>query len=830
MNLMRMAVAAVVAVAGSALAVAPVIVSLDPPSAVAGTLTTLNLTVNGANFTSSARIRVDGVARPTALLGSTQLTTVLGTSDLDRERTIRITVTTATETSGAVDFNVLPNAPRITSIDPSSVVAGSGQFTLRVVGANFATTARVRVNGSQRDTRAIDDKTLEGTILAGDIASPVSLNITVLNPSNRVSNLVTLQSTRGTAAPFITLLSPDRVTAGGNDFTLTVFGRNFDRNAIVKLDGVNATATFVNSERLTTRVLKAMYATPKAIQVTVSNPNATSSGAVPLNVISEKLPILDTIAPTFARAGASALQLVANGASFINGSVIRVDGVQQSTTFASANRLTTTLTSSQLSVAKDLRITVFTPGSDGGESDGKTFTVTAADAPTITATNPTTILAGSTSRTIVVFGTRFSDGDSILVNGEPRTTVFNTSAQLIGTLEAADVASAGILQLQVKKKLVASKSAPFELRVVAAERPVIETLSPAFAPVGGDPFVLVINGRNFASGANVSFDGAVHDADVVSATRINVDVTAADLIVARNIALRVTNPDGTPSDVVELPVILDPPVITAVDPPSVAAGDPGFTLSVAGTKFGFGATIDFDGVSRQTTFNAATNALSTIVLTSDVSVPRTIQVTVTGNGARSNVLPLAVLRPAIVSVDPPFAFAGGGDVNVTVNGTAFLITSRVEFKGGERPTNFVAGDTLVATLPASALTEVGTFALTVRNSPDAISLPFVFSVVSPGAPAIQSLSPSFAEAGTPSVQLHVLGLNFLSDAVVRVNGVNRDTTFAGSGELVITLGTADLLSAGTLAITVATSEGESAPATFTVTAGPPPPRRRAVGR
>ncbi|HWW62255.1 MAG TPA: hypothetical protein VN181_12865, partial [Thermoanaerobaculia bacterium] len=683
------AVAVVLAVAASALGAAPVLVSLDPPAAVAGTLTSLTLTVNGANFTQTARIRVDGVARQTALVSTTQLTTILGASDLDREKTLRITVTTTTETSGFLDFKVLPNDPRITSIDPSVVAAGSGQFTLRVVGTNFATTAKVRVNGTVRETRSIDDKTLEGTILGSDIASPVNLNITVANPNNKVSNIVVLQSTRGTAAPVITLLSPDRVTAGGNDFTLTVIGRNFDRNAVVRLDGVNATTTtFVSSEQLTARILKSQYATPKTIQISVLNPSAPASATLPLTVISEKLPILDTIAPISARAGSGALQLIANGASFINGSVIRVDGVQQATTFVSANRLTTTLTASQLSVARDLRITVFTPGADGGESQAKTFTVVAADAPTITATNPTTITAGSTSRTFIVFGTGFADGDQILVNGAARPTIFNTSSQLVGTFELADIAGAATLQIQVKKKLGGATSAPFELRVVAAEKPSIDTLAPAAAEVGGDPFVLTINGFNFASGAIVSFDGEVHASTFVSATRITVSVTAADLVVARNIAVRVTNPDGTVSDAVELPVIVIPPVLSSVDPASVAAGDPGFTLSVTGTKFSSGATIDFDGVARQTTFNAATNTLSTVVRTSDVSVPRTILVTVSDNGARSNALPLSVLRPAIVLVDPPFAFAGSGDVNVTVSGTSFLPTSKVEFKGGERPTNF----------------------------------------------------------------------------------------------------------------------------------------------
>ncbi|HVR37685.1 MAG TPA: IPT/TIG domain-containing protein [Thermoanaerobaculia bacterium] len=820
----------VAVVAGSAFAAAPVIVSLDPPKAVAGTLTSLVVTITGANFVNGVSARVDGAPRITTFVSPTQVQLNLVNADLDSVQTLSITVASTTQTSNAVAFDVITNAPRITSIDPSQVISGTGQFTLRVIGTAFATTAKVRVNGSPRDTTYIDTQTLEGTILANDIASPVNLNITVINPSNKISNLVTLQAARESAVPVLTLLSPDRVTAGGNDFTLTLVGRNFDSRAVVKLDGVNAnTTTFVNNEKLTAKVIKSTIATAKTIQVTVVNPNAPASSALPLKVVSEKLPVLDSITPVSIRAGSGPTQLQANGSAFINGSIIRVDGVQQTTTFVSANRLTATLTSSQLSIAKDLKITVFTAGTDGGESQPKTLTIIPADAPVINAISPTTINAGSATRTIIVIGGTYADGDTVLVNGVARDTDFSTSTQLIATLDASDVANAGTLQIQVKKKLGGSTSAPFELRVVNAAAPVIESLSPTSGTAGSDPFVLSINGRNFASIAVVTFDGETHASTFVSPNRIDVSVLPADTQVPRNIEIRVTNPDGTASDPFTFPVVVITPQITALDPTTVAAGDPGFTLTVAGSDFGSSAKIAFDGLQRTSTFNTSTGRISTTVFTSDLSQPRTIDVTVVDRGFPSNALPLTVLRPLITALDPPFAFAGSSNVAVVVSGTSFLPTSRVEFKGIERTTNFVSANQLTAILPAESLFELGSFSINVRNSAEALSLPFPFTVVSPGLPVISALSPSAALAGSFPLEVHILGANFLADAVARVNGSPHITSFISSGELVIQLTLAELAIPGALQITVLTSGNTSAPANFLVTSGPPPPRRRAAG-
>jgi CSLREA domain-containing protein len=73
-------------------------------------------------------------------------------------------------------------------------------------------------------------------------------------------------------------------------------------------------------------------------------------------------------------------------------------------------------------------------------------------------------------------------------------------------------------------------------------------------------------------------------------------------------------------------------------------------------------------------------------------------------------------------------------------------------------------------------------------------------------PALESLLPASATAGSQSVSLTVRGSAFAPDAVIQVNGANRPTQYLTSNELRTTLATADLASAGSLTIRVVNPE------------------------
>ncbi len=84
--------------------------------------------------------------------------------------------------------------------------------------------------------------------------------------------------------PFINSISPNIATVGGNQFLLTVNGRDFRRDSIVSWNGSLRVTTFVSVHQLVVAISAADIATPGAVLVFVFNPpgnNAISvSGAI----------------------------------------------------------------------------------------------------------------------------------------------------------------------------------------------------------------------------------------------------------------------------------------------------------------------------------------------------------------------------------------------------------------------------------------------------------------------------------------------------------------------------------------------------------------------
>jgi thermitase len=106
--------------------------------------------------------------------------------------TCTVTATSA-DVSGSATVTVNPagdTLPTITSLDPSSVPAGSGKFTLTVGGTNFVSGAKVFWNGAERKTTYRSSTQLQASILVPDVKKAGSYPITVKNPDGTLSNAV----------------------------------------------------------------------------------------------------------------------------------------------------------------------------------------------------------------------------------------------------------------------------------------------------------------------------------------------------------------------------------------------------------------------------------------------------------------------------------------------------------------------------------------------------------------------------------------------------------------------------------------------------------------
>jgi Bacterial Ig-like domain (group 3)/FG-GAP-like repeat/FG-GAP repeat/Beta-propeller repeat/NHL repeat len=104
------------------------------------------------------------------------------------------------------------------------------------------------------------------------------------------------------------------------------------------------------------------------------------------------------------------------------------------------------------------------------------------------------------------------------------------------------------------------------------------------------------------------------------------------------------------------------------------------------------------------------------------------------------------------------------------------------------------------------------------NFGSSTSTPVTLTPASPvNPPTITSLNPNAVYAGSGDTVVTITGTNFVSGAVVSVNGTNQPATFVSATELTTTLTVAHLSTAGTLTLTVVNPDGgTSNAAAFTV--------------
>jgi hypothetical protein len=172
-------------------------------------------------------------------------------------------------------FTVISNVelPNISSLSPANTVAGGNSFTLAVNGENFGNNAVVRWNNVDKPTTFVSATQLSATISSADIAAAGTAIVTVAGPGG-TSNGTTFTITP--PIPNITSLQPTGVEAGGNSFTLNVYGTNFVNGSVVRWNGVDRQTTLISSTQLAAAVLPTDFASPGTAYITVSNANGTS--------------------------------------------------------------------------------------------------------------------------------------------------------------------------------------------------------------------------------------------------------------------------------------------------------------------------------------------------------------------------------------------------------------------------------------------------------------------------------------------------------------------------------------------------------------------------
>ena len=164
---------------------APQAMSVAPSSGAVGSGPT-DVVVTGVGFFLTSQITFDGAPSATVYQDATHLKATLTATQLVSAGTISVRVVNSAPgggTSAALGFTVNNAAPTITSLNPTTVAAGSPDRALTITGTNFVSTSTARSNGVLLTTTYVTPTTLSAVVPSSHLVNSGSLAITVTNPA-----------------------------------------------------------------------------------------------------------------------------------------------------------------------------------------------------------------------------------------------------------------------------------------------------------------------------------------------------------------------------------------------------------------------------------------------------------------------------------------------------------------------------------------------------------------------------------------------------------------------------------------------------------------------
>ncbi|MCL5744007.1 MAG: hypothetical protein M1541_08785, partial [Acidobacteria bacterium] len=244
-------------------------------------------------------------------------------------------------------------APSISSLNPSSVIAGTSTFPLIVTGTNL-TGGVVNWNGAPLPTTPNSSTQLTAQVASSLVAVTGAAVITVTTPAG-----TSVQQPFYIEPPplAITSISPNVVVAGSGSFILNVTGTSFETIVL----GVGAPSagtspvvhwtsdsgvdtpletTFIDSSHLAAVVPASLDSVPGIASITVVVYGEVRSNAVPLTIAAR--PVLAAILPSSTAAGGSAFTLTLTGSGFSGGPFAAPSAVRWTAQTGSVTMLATT--------------------------------------------------------------------------------------------------------------------------------------------------------------------------------------------------------------------------------------------------------------------------------------------------------------------------------------------------------------------------------------------------------------------------------------------------------------------------------------------------------
>ncbi|MFL6278195.1 MAG: lamin tail domain-containing protein [Blastocatellia bacterium] len=672
--------------------------------------------VRGENFEPASQVLVEGTGVATTFSNSRELRATVPASFAVNvgTRSVRVRNGDGKE-SNDLSFEVVATSTRITSLTPTAVTAGSPTFILTVIGTGFKTGATVLFDDAPLTTTLVSATEVHGEVPAASVAAPGLHTVQERNGDGGASNQLVFVVLP--IAPAAQAVDPAFVIEGAGDVVVSITGERFAPGAFARLVVNNQLTqldtTYVSNQRLTAVVPAQFTQSAGGLTIQVVNPDFGVSNAVTLRVfIRDPLVINEYLADP---PGSAATDLIGDA----NGDGARSSSQDEFVEIINRTSEPVDISRFTLSDADSVRH-VFAPGTivppfevavvfGGGRPKGS---------------------FGNAAEEHLVFTA--SSGGLSLNNGGDTITLADAQGRIIQQIKFGSAeGGAG----QSINRDPDGNGATFALHTQVAHdtghlfspgtratgeafavKPSVQTLTPARVHVGM-AVTLVLTGINFAPGATVLLGSTPLATTFISDSRLEAQVSAAQLAEAGPLEIRVRNPKGETSAVTTLQVFDDPPQLTSLSPNKTGTGAENLELALTGERLQRGAvlligsqTVESEFVSKTTLKAILPAGLFTRVGTVSVQVKNV-------DGNLSNTLTIAVdYGPLITRQSLKRVNAGSGIVELTIGGVAFNSTVTLLVNDVAVPTSFVSDTSFTARIPATLTAQPGKLTLQARHA------------------------------------------------------------------------------------------------------------------
>jgi hypothetical protein len=344
--------------------------------------------------------------------------------------------------------------------------------------------------------------------------------------------------------------------------------------------------------------------------------------------------------------------------------------------------------------------------------------------PAIVTLEPNSVQQRSGETALRVIGNDFVRRSVVRVKGTDRPTQYVSGTELRATLTAADVEAAGQIQVIVFNPEPGggvSNAASLTISPVQNPLPAVSAMSPAALTAGSASTDVTVTGTGFVAVSRAYVGNTPRPTTFVSATQLRVQVSDTLLATSGARTLSIVNPQpgGGVSSPFPFEVRAPQPALSSLSTTQTTAGREPLALTVNGTGFLANSTVQVNGTAVPTTFVNA-GALNATLSEAMLRAAGTLTISVVNaapGGGVSGPLPLQVINgvPVITMLPSRGATAGRGGFTLYIHGTSFVETSVVRWNGQSRPTQYLGGTRLAATIAAEDVAGARTAEITVST-------------------------------------------------------------------------------------------------------------------